>query len=141
MAGPSEYQVALTIIVGTDAMLMFFVAIVFLMVIYHKRMIQEQRKRQQIELGYQQKLMEAALESQENNASVIQVTVAGRDKFELIVGYNGMGLDVESLVQYLNRRTGLGLFNIENPDRALNATLQMEASEKKESKITMTMPL
>ena len=75
------------------------------------------------------------------NASAIHVTVAGTDKFELIVEDNGMGFDVESVRQHSNQRTGLGLFNIENRARVLNATLQIEASKKKGSKITMTMPL
>ncbi len=75
------------------------------------------------------------------NASAIHVTVAGTDKFELIVEDNGTGFDVESVRQYSKQRTGLGLFNIENRARVLNATLQIEASKKKGSKITMTMPL
>ena len=44
-------------------------------------------------------------------------------------------------VNIRTQRTGLGLFNIENRARVLNATLQIEASKKKGSKITMTMPL
>lgn len=262
MAGPSEYQVALIIIVGTIAMLMLSGTIVLFMIVYQKRMIQEQLKRQQLELGYQQKLMEAALESQENerrrlagdlhdsiggmlstirvgltsigrqidhpeiinhpkqmlddtitsvrrisldlmpptlerfgltfaikelcerlqlaanvpvvfhdggqtqnlsqssqlmifrvaqelinnavkhsNASAIHVTMAGTDRFRLIVEDNGMGFDVESVRQHSDHRTGLGLFNIENRARVLNATLEIEASKKKGSKITMTMPI
>jgi len=262
MAGPSEYQVALIIIVGTVAMLLLSGAIVIFMVIYQKRMFQEQVKRQQLELGYQQKLMEAVLESQENerrrlagdlhdsiggmlstirvgltsisrqidhpeiinqpkqmldetintvrnisldlmpptlerfglsfaikelcerlnvsanvpvmyhegeqvrnlpgstqlmiyrvaqelinnavkhsNASAINVTVSGTNRFELIVEDNGSGFDVDSVRQHSGKRTGLGLYNIENRARVLNATLQIEASKKKGSRITMTMPL
>src|SRR5690349_12110838 len=66
MVGPSEYQVALIIIVGTVAMLLLSGAVILFMVIYQKRMFQEQVKRQRLELGYQQRLMEAVLESQEN---------------------------------------------------------------------------
>ncbi len=66
MAGPSEYQVALIIAIGTVAMLLLAIAIVLFMVFYQKRMIQEQLKRQVLELEYQQKMMAAALESQEN---------------------------------------------------------------------------
>ena len=262
MVGPSEYQVALIIIVGTVAMLLLSGAVVLFMVIYQKRMFQEQVKRQQLELGYQQKLMEAVLESQENerrrlagelhdsiggmlstirvgltsisrqidqpeiinqpkqmldetistvrnisldlmpptlerfglsfaikelcerlngsanvpvtyhedeqvknlprstqlmvyrvaqelinnavkhsNASAINVTVRGTNNFELIVEDNGSGFDVDSVRQRSSKRSGLGLYNIENRARVLNATLQIEASKKKGSKITMTMPL
>jgi len=262
MAGPSEYQVALIIIVGTVAMLLLSSAIVLFMVIYQKKMFQEQVKRQQLELGYQQKLMEAVLESQENerrrlagdlhdsiggmlstirvgltsisrqidhpeiinqpkqmldetissvrslsldlmpptldrfgltfaikelcerlqvsahvpvvfhegeearnlprstqlmifrvaqelinnavkhsNASAINVTLGGTNQFELIVEDNGSGFDVESVRQHSSKGNGLGLYNIENRARVLNATLQIEASKKKGSKITMTMPL
>ena len=66
MAGPSEYQVALIVAIGTVAMLLMAIAIVLFMVFYQKKMIQEQFKLQQLELDYQQKMMEAALESQEN---------------------------------------------------------------------------
>lgn len=65
MAGPSEYQVALLIAVGTVGMLLLAIAIILFMVFYQKKMIQEQVNRQKLELEYQQKMMEAALESQE----------------------------------------------------------------------------
>lgn len=66
MAGPSEYQIALLIAIGTVGMLLLAIAIILFMVFYQKKMIQEQLKRRQLELDYQQKMMEAALESQEN---------------------------------------------------------------------------
>jgi signal transduction histidine kinase len=66
MDGSPGYQVALIIAVGTVAMLLLSVAIIMFMVFYQKKMIQEQMKHQQLELDYQQKMMEAALESQEN---------------------------------------------------------------------------
>jgi two-component system NarL family sensor kinase len=65
MAGPSEYQIALLITIGTVGMLLLAIAIVLFMVFYQKKMIQEELKRQQLELIYQQKMMESALESQE----------------------------------------------------------------------------
>jgi two-component system, NarL family, sensor kinase len=65
MAGPSEYQIALLITLGTVGMLLLAIAIILFMVFYQKKMIQEQFKRQQLELIYQQKMMESALESQE----------------------------------------------------------------------------
>jgi two-component system, NarL family, sensor kinase len=66
MAGPSEYQVALLIAVGTVGMLLLAIAIILFMVFYQKKMIQEQYNRQKLEIEYQQKMMEAALESQES---------------------------------------------------------------------------
>lgn len=66
MAGPSEYQVALLIAIGTVGMLLLAIAIILFMVFYQKKMIQEQLKRQKLEFEYQQKMLEAALESQEN---------------------------------------------------------------------------
>lgn len=65
MAGPSEYQVALLIAIGTVGMLLLAIAIVLFMLFYQKKMIQEKYNRQKLELEYQQKMMEAALDSQE----------------------------------------------------------------------------
>src|SRR5882757_6033756 len=66
MAESSEYQIALLIAVGTVGMLLLAIAIVLFMVFYQKRMIQEQVKRQKLEIDYQQKMMQATLESQES---------------------------------------------------------------------------
>jgi signal transduction histidine kinase len=66
MSGSSEYQIALLIAVGTVGMLLLAIAIVLFMVFYQKRMIQEQVKRQKLEIDYQQKMMQATLESQES---------------------------------------------------------------------------
>lgn len=65
MAGPSEYQVALLVSIGTVAMLFLAIAIILFMVFYQKKMLQEQVDRQRLEMEHQGKLMEAALESQE----------------------------------------------------------------------------
>src|SRR5688572_702854 len=66
MDGSEEYQVAILIAIGTVGMLVLAIAIVLFMVIYQKKMIQEQLKRQQLESDIQQKMMQAELESQEN---------------------------------------------------------------------------
>lgn len=66
MDGSSEYQIALLIAIGTVGMLVLAIAIVLFMVFYQKRMIQEQVKRQKLEIDYQQKMMQATLESQES---------------------------------------------------------------------------
>lgn len=47
-------------------MLLLAITIILFMVFYQKRMIQEKFKRQELELEYQRKMMEAALASQEN---------------------------------------------------------------------------
>jgi two-component system NarL family sensor kinase len=66
MDGSSEYQVALLIAIGTVGMLLLAIAIVLFMVFYQKKMIQEQVKRQKLEIEYQNKMMQATLESQES---------------------------------------------------------------------------
>ena len=66
MAGPSEYQIALLVAFGTVGMLLLAIAIILFMVFYQKKMIQEQYNRQKLEMEYQQKMMDAALESQES---------------------------------------------------------------------------
>jgi signal transduction histidine kinase len=62
--GVSNFAVIFSI--ATVGMLVLSGAIILFVVFYQKKMIQEQLKRQQMELDYQQKMMEAALESQEN---------------------------------------------------------------------------
>lgn len=62
----SASEFALIFSIATVGMLLLAGAIVLFVVFYQKKMIQEQYKRQQLELTYQQKMMEAALESQEN---------------------------------------------------------------------------
>ncbi len=61
-----SYQGFFLIAVGTVVMLLLVSAIILFMVFYQKKMIQEQVKRQKLELEYQQKMMVAALDSQEN---------------------------------------------------------------------------
>lgn len=66
MDGSSEYQITLLIAIGSIGMLLLAIAIVLFMVFYQKKMIQEQVKRQQLELEYQSRMMQATLESQES---------------------------------------------------------------------------
>jgi two-component system NarL family sensor kinase len=66
MVGPAEYEIGLLIAAGTVGMLLLAIAIVLFMVMYQKRMISEQLKRNQLEADLQQKMMQAELESQEN---------------------------------------------------------------------------
>jgi len=66
MDRPEEYQITLLIAIGTVGMLVLAIAIVVFMVFYQKKMIREQLKRTQLEYDHQQRLMQAELESQEN---------------------------------------------------------------------------
>jgi signal transduction histidine kinase len=59
-------QFTLIFSLATVAMLVLAGFIILFVVFYQKKMIEEQLKRQQLELDLQQKMMEAALESQEN---------------------------------------------------------------------------
>jgi len=61
-----EYQVAFLIVLGTAGMLVLVVAIVLFVIVYQKRILQSQLEKQQLEANFQQKMLEAALESQEN---------------------------------------------------------------------------
>jgi two-component system NarL family sensor kinase len=65
MSGSPEYQVALLVAIGTVGMLLLVTAIIFFMVFYQKKMLQEQLRRQRMEIEHQTKMMEAVLESQE----------------------------------------------------------------------------
>lgn len=66
MAQPETAQIYLIIAVAVVAMLLMAGSIILFVLYYQKRMVQEQFKRQQMELDYQKKMMDAALESQEN---------------------------------------------------------------------------
>jgi two-component system, NarL family, sensor kinase len=59
-------QFALIFSLATVAMLVLAGFIIVFIVYYQKRMVQEELKRQQLELEFQQKLMEATLESEES---------------------------------------------------------------------------
>lgn len=63
---PDHSNFILIFSLATVGMLILAGSIILFVVFYQKKMIQEQLKRQQLELEYQQKMMEAALESQEN---------------------------------------------------------------------------
>jgi signal transduction histidine kinase len=62
--GPSQF--ALIFSLATVGMLLLAGFIILFVVFYQKKMIQEQMKRQQLELDFQQQMMEATLESEEN---------------------------------------------------------------------------
>jgi two-component system, NarL family, sensor kinase len=66
MNSPEIAQVYLIIGVAVVAMLLMAGSIILFVLYYQKRMTEEQLRRQEMELDYQRKMMEAALESQEN---------------------------------------------------------------------------
>lgn len=63
---PDSYDFLLIFSVATVGMLLLSGAIVLFMVFYQKKMIKEQMKRQALEFEYQQKMMQAEMESQES---------------------------------------------------------------------------
>jgi two-component system, NarL family, sensor kinase len=66
-AAPSgTYQVYLIIAVGMFALLLLGGAIILFVLYYQKRMVQEKLQRQVMEIDFQKRMIEAALESQEN---------------------------------------------------------------------------
>ncbi len=65
-ANPETTQVYLIIGVAVIAMLLMGGAIILFVLYYQKRMTEEKLQRQQMELQFQKKMIEAALESQEN---------------------------------------------------------------------------
>lgn len=66
MSSTGETQIYLIIAVAIVAMLLMAGSIVVFVVFYQKRMIKEQLKRQVLEVEYQQKMMQAELQSQES---------------------------------------------------------------------------
>src|SRR5258708_24167688 len=66
MAEPASSEVAVIFAIGTLGMLVMAVSIVLFVAFYQKRMVQEQLKRQTLEVEYQKKMLLAALESKEN---------------------------------------------------------------------------
>ncbi len=62
----SESQIVLIFAIGTAGMLFMAVSIILFVAFYQKKMIQEQLRRKALEVEYQRKMLQAALESQEN---------------------------------------------------------------------------
>ncbi len=61
-----ESQIVLIFVIGTAGMLFMAVAIILFVFFYQKKMIQEQLRRKALEVEYQRKMLQAAMESQEN---------------------------------------------------------------------------
>lgn len=69
--------------------------------------------------------------------SAINVTVTGSDDLQLMVEDNGKGFDPSLNHSASRNGSGLGLFNMENRARLLNARLEYDTSPGKGSKITL----
>ena len=69
MAGPSESQAVLIIAFGAIGMLLMAGAIVLFGAFYQKKMLKEQLDRQLLEVDHRKKMMEAEMQSRENERS------------------------------------------------------------------------
>jgi len=75
-------------------------------------------------------------------SSTINVAFNATDKLEVIVEDDGVGFDSTALLRHhASASRGLGLFNIENRVRLLNAHLEFDNGRKSGTRITMTIPL
>lgn len=66
MAELSQSEIIYIIVLGTLGMLLFIVGFVVFIMIYQKRMLQEQEKRRILDVEYQQKMIQSQIDSQEN---------------------------------------------------------------------------
>jgi signal transduction histidine kinase len=70
----------------------------------------------------------------------IYVTFAATDALHISVEDDGVGFNAEEHKQDRQSGKGLGLFNIENRARLLNATLQFHTGQKNGSKVSLNIP-
>lgn len=63
---PTNSQFALMFVIATVGMLLLAIGIVLFVVFYQKKMLQEQLRRQEMEAEFQQRMLQATLDSQEN---------------------------------------------------------------------------
>jgi signal transduction histidine kinase len=75
-----------------------------------------------------------------SKATIISVTLRAADMLEIVVEDDGVGFNFDE--QYASNKIekGLGLFNIENRTRLLNATLQYDKEREKGTRTTLTVP-
>lgn len=110
MAEPANTQVALIFAVGTLGMLFMGSAIILFVSFYQRRMIREQLKRQTLEVEYQQKMLEAAMISQEDERKRVSkdlhddvgmMLMTVRTQINSLIGKtfsNEMALEIRQLV-------------------------------------------
>jgi signal transduction histidine kinase len=73
-------------------------------------------------------------------ASSINVTVVASDLLKISVEDDGIGFDPSAKHLPSQNGSGLGLYNMENRTRLLNARLEFDTHSKKGSKITLIVP-
>ena len=73
-------------------------------------------------------------------ASVINVDLFGEDQLKISVEDDGVGFDPVCKHSATQNGSGLGLYNMENRTRLLNAKLDFDTQVKKGSKITLIVP-
>jgi len=66
---PAKVDFAIMFTIATSVMLLLAFSIIIFVIFYQKRILSEQLKRQKMEADYQQKMLQAALESQEKERS------------------------------------------------------------------------
>ena len=76
-----------------------------------------------------------------SQANSIQFTLSGTTNLQMIVEDDGIGFDYDAQRNDRKYGKGLGLFNIENRVRLLNAKLDYDRTRGKGSRITLTLPL
>jgi two-component system, NarL family, sensor kinase len=75
-----------------------------------------------------------------SQASQIKVDVFGNDKLKICVEDDGLGFDPTLKDNVMQSGKGLGLYNMTNRTRLLNAKLDFDNQVKKGSKITLIVP-
>lgn len=85
-----------------------------------------------------QELLNNALKH--SKATEITVNVTGNDKLLVSVEDNGIGFDPEAIKNSRENGRGLGLFNMENRARLLNASFDFEPHRASGSKVTLIVP-
>ena len=73
-------------------------------------------------------------------ASTINVNVSGEEQLKITVQDDGIGFDPKVKSASSQNGSGLGLYNMENRTRLLNARLEFDTQLKKGSKITLIVP-
>jgi two-component system, NarL family, sensor kinase len=73
-------------------------------------------------------------------ATVINVALTAEDQLSITVEDNGIGFDPSTKHSDKKNGSGLGLYNMENRTRLLNAKLEFDTQLKKGSKITLIVP-
>ncbi|HZI25075.1 MAG TPA: sensor histidine kinase [Chryseolinea sp.] len=85
-----------------------------------------------------QELMNNAIKHAQ--ATAIGVVVSWDDELKITVEDNGIGFDLSQKFSSSTNGSGLGLYNMQNRSRLLNARLDFDAQANKGSKITLAVP-